>query len=603
MRLPRLTRTAASLLVGLAVGGAVVAADAGGALDRLEGDTIDLRFQLRGRQAAPDVVVVAIDDVTLDELNQRFPFPRALHARAIDRLHAAGARQIAYDVQFTEPTDDANDNALFDAVGRAGHVVLSTTEVGARGATKVLGGDANLRSIGARAANTNLPAAPGGILRRLPYAIDGLTTFPVATRQAAGQRDIRRADFGGGGAWIDYAGPPGTIRTVSFSRLVRGKLDPGLFRGKTVVVGATAPSLQDVHPSPTSGSQLMPGPEITANAITTVQRGLPLRETPFWLDAALVALLALAAPVAALRLRARWAAIVALGALALYLLVAQLAFGAGKIAPVSAAVLAALLGAAAMVASSLLAESRERQRTRDLFARFVPEAVVGELLDRAGGVARLGGVEQRATVMFCDLRGFTSFSERLPAERVIQVLNRYLTQMSEAILDHGGTLVSYMGDGIMAVFGSPLERPDHADCALACAREMLGRRLESFNSWLCTEYDEASLRMGIGLNTGAVMSGNVGSERRLEYAAIGDTTNVAARLEAQTKDADHALLLSDATRRALTREHPGLIELGPITLRGREGSTVVWTLGDAGGTPQNGRARVAAPVVSAGAAS
>lgn len=326
----------------------------------------------------------------------------------------------------------------------------------------------------------------------------------------------------------------------------------------------------------------MPGPEIAANAITTVQRGLPLRQAPFWLDAALIVLLALMAPVAALRLRARWAALATLGALALYLLAAQLAFDAGKIAAVSYPTIAALLGAAAMIASSLLAESRERQRTRALFARFVPEAVVGELLDRTGGEARLGGVEQRATVMFCDLRGFTSFAELLPAARVIEVLNRYLTQMSEAILDHGGTLVSYMGDGIMAVFGSPLERPDHADCALACAREMLDQRLESFNAWLRSEYGEVSLRMGIGLNSGTVMSGNVGSERRLEYTAIGDTTNVAARLEAQTKQEGRALLLADATRQALTGQHAGLIELGPITLRGREGSTVVWTLGERG---------------------
>lgn len=250
MRLPRLTRTAASLLVGLVVGGAIVVADATGALQRLENDTIDLRFQLRGRQPAPGVVVVGVDDVTFNELNRRWPFPRSLHARAIDRLRAAGARQIAYDVQFTEPTDEANDNALFDAVARAGHVVLSTTEVSRGGRTNVLGGDANLRSIGARAATTNLPAAPGGVFRRLPYEIEGLTTFPVAVRQAAGQRDLRKAQFGPKGAWIDYAGPPGTIKTVSFSRLVQGKLDPGIFRGKTVVVGATAPSLRTSIPRP-----------------------------------------------------------------------------------------------------------------------------------------------------------------------------------------------------------------------------------------------------------------------------------------------------------------------------------------------------------------
>jgi adenylate cyclase len=598
-----LTRAAASILAGLAVGAGAVAAGAGGALDRVEGDTIDLRFDVRGARPAPDVVVVAIDDVTFGELNQRWPFPRALHARAIDRLRAAGAGQIAYDVQFTEPTDERNDNALFEAVARGGHVVLSTTEVARGGRSNVLGGEANLRSIGARAASTNLPAAPGGVLRRLPYSIEGLTTLPVAARQAAGQHGIHPSAFGAHGAWIDYAGPPGTIKSVSFSRVVQGKVDPAVFRGKTVVVGATAPSLQDVHPSPTSGSQLMPGPEIQANAISTVERGLPLRQVPFALDAVLTLLLALAAPLAALRVRARWAALAALGLLALYLAVTQLLFNGGTIVAVVSPAIAAVLGTAAMIASALLAESRERQRTRALFARFVPEAVVGELLDRTGGEARLGGVEMEATVMFCDLRGFTSFAEPLPAARVIEALNRYLTQMSEAILDHGGTLVAYMGDGIMAVFGSPLERPDHADSALACAREMLGPRLGSFNAWLRSEYDAVSLRMGVGLNSGTVMSGNVGSERRLEYTAIGDTTNVAARLEAQTKQAGCALLLSDATRRALTRPSDvELVDLGPITLRGREEAIVMWTLAETAPGRDEDYPRPAAAPAPAGAA-
>jgi adenylate cyclase len=187
--------------------------------------------------------------------------------------------------------------------------------------------------------------------------------------------------------------------------------------------------------------------------------------------------------------------------------------------------------------------------------------------------------------MFCDLRGFTKLAERLHAEQVIEVLNRYLSEMSEAILDHGGTLVCYMGDGIMAVFGSPLEREDHADMALAAAREMVAERLGRFNDWLRGEGLGDGFRMGVGLNSGPVMSGHVGSERRLEYAAIGDTTNVASRLEAMTKGTPHQLLLADSTRRALRRPAPDLIELGPLDIAGREAPIEVWTLagGDAAG--------------------
>ena len=127
---------------------------------------------------------------------------------------------------------------------------------------------------------------------------------------------------------------------------------------------------------------------------------------------------------------------------------------------------------------------------------------------------------------------------------MIEVLNRYLSEMSDAILDHGGTLVAYMGDGIMAVFGAPIAQADHADRALSTAREMLAVRLPRFNEWLRAQELGEGFRMGIGLNSGMVMSGNVGSERRVEYTAVGDTTNTAARIEQLTKGTPHQLLLS-----------------------------------------------------------
>jgi adenylate cyclase len=180
--------------------------------------------------------------------------------------------------------------------------------------------------------------------------------------------------------------------------------------------------------------------------------------------------------------------------------------------------------------------------------------------------------------MFCDLRGFTRFAEELDAEQVIDVLNRYLTGMSDAILDHGGTLVSYMGDGIMAIFGAPIERADHADAAFAAAREMLEVRLAAFNSWLREHGLSDGFRMGIGLNSGPVMSGNVGSERRLEYAAIGDTTNVASRLEALSKKEHVQLLVADSTRGLMTAHQDELVSLGALEVAGRSAGISAWTL-------------------------
>ena len=263
----------------------------------------------------------------------------------------------------------------------------------------------------------------------------------------------------------------------------------------------------------------------------------------------------------------------------LYAVAAQLLFDAGWIVAVVAPLVGLALGFVGTLLVHWLSATFERARTRDVFARFVPDAVVDQVLTRATeeGDPRLGGERMDATVLFSDLRGFTTFAEAREPEQVIEVLNRYLTAMSDAILDHGGTLVAYMGDGIMAVFGAPVAADDHADRALAAAREMLAR-LERFNAWIRERGLGDGFKMGIGLHSGPVMSGNVGSARRLEYAAIGDTTNTAARLEGMTKGTPYQLFVGEATRDRLRGAPDGLEFVSELEVRGREHAIRVWGL-------------------------
>jgi adenylate cyclase len=219
----------------------------------------------------------------------------------------------------------------------------------------------------------------------------------------------------------------------------------------------------------------------------------------------------------------------------------------------------------------------ERRHVRDLFARFVPEAVVDEVLTQADGT-RLGGRTLDGTIMFTDLRGFTSFSESLPADEVIAVVNRFLSEQTETIMAHGGTIVAYLGDGLMAAFGAPLEQPDHADRALAASHELIEARLPALNDWLRARGHRNGFRMGIGLNSGAFVSGNVGNERRLEYTAIGDVCNTASRIQELTKGTRHMLLFSAATRAALSREPADLVDVGDAAIRGRHAHTQLWSL-------------------------
>lgn len=569
----------ACVLVAVALGLVTYATDT---LRELESDSIDARYRLRGDQGSTrSVAVVHVDDVTFDELDEQWPFRRSLHARVIDRLRRAGASTIVYDMQFTEPTEAEEDSALIDAVARAGNVVLATTEVDADGASNVLGGEEVLRSVDARAGNAIIRQDTGGVLRRFPFEVDGLRSLAVIAVERERGRRVSREGFEDGEAWIDYHGPPGVVAAHSFSAVLAGRVPASAFAGRIVVVGASAPSLKDVHPVPTSTDELMSGPEVQAHAVSSLLRGLPLRSTPGAIDVVLICLLGLV-PLASARMGPRRAVLLT-GVVGLtYVAVVAIAFLAlGWILPAVHPLLALGIAAVSSLGVHLAVGAVERQRLRDTFARFVPEAVVGEVLSCADEDLRLGGVQRHATVLFSDLRGFTSFAEsRSPAE-VIGILNRYLTEMSDAILDHGGTLVAYMGDGIMAVFGAPLQTEDHADRALAAAREMIGERLERFNAWLVAENLGEGLRMGVGLNSGMVMSGNVGSLRRLEYTAIGDTTNTAARLEAATKNTGHMLLLAQSTRDCLTNgAERDLVDLGELEIRGRKQTVHVWTVSD-----------------------
>jgi adenylate cyclase len=575
-------RRRAFVAVGVVYAALGLLAYATDAMRDLELDTVDTRFAVRGVVAPPaDLVVVQVDDVTFGDFDETWPLPRSRHAELIDHLRRDGARTIAYDVQFTEPTELREDNALIRAVRRARPVVLATTEVDERGESGIFGGEETLREIGARSANALIPPDADGRLRHFPYAVDGLESFAVVTVETREGRQVDPGELDGREAWIDYHGPPGTIPAVSFSKAT--ERPAGFFRGKTVVIGASAPSVGDVHATPFLGDGLMSGPEVQASAISSLRRGMPLREAPPIVDGTIVVAAALVPALAALVLSGTAALAVTLLAAAGYLGLAQLLFEGGVIVTVVYPLLACALAALGTLAVTQLFAQSERERVRERFARFVPEQVVDEVLECADDDLRLGGVRRRGTVMFCDLRGFTTFAETLPPDQVIDALNHYLTEMSAAILGHGGTLVSYMGDGIMAVFGAPIEQDDHADRALAAAREMVTERLPRFNEWLRHEGLAEGFRMGIGLNSGAVMSGNVGSQRRMEYTAVGDATNTAARLEGMTKGTPHQLYVAESTRAQLRHDVPDLVRVGELPVRGREHPIRVWTLDGAGG--------------------
>jgi adenylate cyclase len=546
-----------------------------GALDALERSSVDARFMVRGeRPPRRDIVIVALDGRSVRDLGLRPPIaPRPIHTRLLRRLASAEPRLIAYDFQFFNASTPARDRPLAAAVSAARPVVLATHDVDGP-PLPVLANHQDVAQLGAVAGTVGLPADPDGSIRRAPYAGSQWLAFAVVAAEAVRNKPEDPADYP---AWIDYHGPPGTYPSYSFSRVLSGEVPSSAFRGKIVLVGVTDPVYKDVFDTPAS-AQPMPGVEIHANAIDTILARFPLVSAPAAVDIALIVVLAALVPLTLLTLSAPKAMLVAAAALAALVIGDQIAFEKGSVVAFVYPALALVSGSAGGLGTQFVTETRERMRMRRAFARFVPDRVIDDVMQRTDDDFRLGSATVEATVMFCDLRGFTAFAERHSAATVIDALNGYLTEMSEAILDHGGTVVSYMGDGIMAVFGAPVEQRDHADQAVSAAIEMLDSRLPAFNAWVQGEDLGDGFRIGIGIATGPVRSGNVGSQRRLEYAAVGDTTNVAARLQAQSKHTPHQVLVDDATRQQLRDEAPALVPAGEYLLTGRTTTTVVWTL-------------------------
>lgn len=580
LRLRRRRRLRVLLLLGVALAavGLGLGTQASGVLDDFELSTVDTRFEVRGEREAPRaLVLVALDENSFEELDE-FPLRRRRYAEALEVITRGRPRAVGVDIQFTEPTTDEDDNRLIEAIDASRPTVLATTESdpAERGNHTVLGGPETTDAVGATVGSGLFPLDDDGIVRRTFRRLDGLPSFAyaLATQANGGTPPPVRQDP----AWIDFLGDRESVRQYPLADVVKGRVPARTFRDAIVVIGSTAPSQQDIQPTPYDPA--VPGPEVQLTATQTYLDGVPLRRAPLGADIALIVALGGIAPLLAWRARRRWVArIASLLLAAAFVVAAQLLFAGGLIVLLTLPLLAFLVGWVGSLAVDLVTGAFERERLYDLFSRFVPDQVVAEVVGQADDGVRLGGVARTATVMFCDLRGFTSFSEGRDPIEVIGVVNQYLGEMSEAILDHGGTLVAYMGDGIFAVFGAPLETDDHADRAIETAREMVCERLPRFNARLREEYGvTADFRMGIGLNTGTVISGNVGSERRLEYAAIGDTTNTAARIEGMTKGTPHQLLLAESTKDALTRPVDDLVDAGEAEVRGKQGRVRLWSI-------------------------
>lgn len=593
---------------------------------QMENVTGDWRYRVRGTQPIQvPINIIAIDDPTFDRLSgddanfdksaatspgkgfdpRPFQFWGDYHARVIESLRDSGAKAIGFDIiqaaDFSGVVETNPDRTEAAAIAATPQIVLNTTRnylPDGRSMTvvpnKTLSIGLALGGGGVGFANTKSDA--DGVVRRFFLKDDdGALSFAMAiAAKAAGQEPRvtnetfvlgrRRLELDSNtGGYIDYVGPDRTFPRISYVDLLsHPQKYQKQIRGSICLVGVTTYDYQDYHTVPLlsgpAGGHFMSGVEVQANILHTLLAGRPILRTGpvgFWLCIALAVLAVI--PLYGLP---RVSLIVpgALILIGLWVAICVFSFVQwGRLLPLVAPVAAMVVHQSVLIGFRLREESARRKWFQDTFGRYNSPEVV-EYLEKTPGAVNLGGERKLVTVLFSDIRSFTEMSESMEPEQVTRWLNVYLEKMVEVILSHGGRVDKFIGDGIMVVWNFPMEQPDHARLAVLAAVEMQ-RAVES-NAAEWQAMGLPAFRIGVGIHTGPAVVGNIGTPRKMELTPIGDTINVASRLEGLCKTAGKAvgssILLSETTWQAAQEQAENsvganfkVVSAGDVEIRGK----------------------------------
>ncbi len=529
---------------------------------------------------APDrvglpITIIGIDEASFAHLKLQWPWPRSLHARLLDKLTEAGVAVAAFDVVFAEPSDGTDDQAFAAAIRRNGNVVLAAdTNYRETGATRQW-----LRvdplplftNAGAMPGLASVQIDPDGILRQVPAARDAFWSQILKALEKRSPGVVATSEATPG-LLIRYLGGPHTFTYIPYYQM----LEPEKFlsanwkrflKDNIVIIGRDLNSTTDVGsaqsdmfqtPFFSASHELMPGPEVQANLVASMASGAVLRRT----SKSTTLLLTLMTGCLSVLLMRRWTPVRSslIGA-ALVILVAAVEYGLfyGPLVwlPAGGAALAVVFTYLAQGGLAYSTELRQRRQIRLAFEKYVAPAVVEQIVTRTEFL-RPGGKRQELTLLFTDLAGFTSIAEGMDAAEVANLLNRHLGEMTEIILRHQGTVDKFIGDAVMAFWGAPVADPDQSLHALEAAIEMQRKVAAMRADVLAAGGPE--LMMRVGIHRGECIVGNMGGDNRFDYTAIGDTVNLASRLEGANKVYGTEILLSDAVATALA----GRARLRPV---------------------------------------
>lgn len=579
---------AGTLAIGLFVGIAAASMLFTGALKGWQEFAFD-RLQRPG-VAPEEIVVVEIDEMSLREYGP-WPMKRTLFADVLLKIAASEPRVIGLDVEFAGESmyGKSDDRALRGVLKNARvPIVLSTSGGEIRKENDALyrlydPSDQFFET--AIVGHTQVLADPDSVIRSFPGRVlrgsSTLSAFPLKILEFAGG-DANNKFFNNATTRIRYEIPPGGFRSVSFAKVARGDFEDSLFENRIVLIGATAPSLQDVKPTPLGRGRLMAGVEIHGNIIAMGLRGRFLELASVAFEVAILIIVMTAMAFLFIRIAAAvWLAIGAVVLVVSDILFSVSAFRVGILHQFiyPAASVAAVFSF--MMAYRYFTEGKEKRVLEATFAKYVSPDVLKDIIRQVDS-GQLVGVEKNITVFFMDIRSFTALSEKLPPEKIVTLLNGYFEKFGSIILENGGVVDKFIGDAIMAFWGAPLPHERQADAAVGAARRII-TELPALNAELAQQ-GLPSIRVGIGIASGPAIVGNIGFEKRLDYTAIGDTVNTASRIEGLTKQYGVPLLISESTKIQL-RDSYALRRAGVTEVKGKSKKVIVWSFEDMPASP------------------
>ncbi len=593
----------------------------------LEEKTLDMRFNMRGKIApGPETVIAAIDEKSINKLG-RFPWTRSVWARVVDRLTEDGAKVIVFDVFFTEPESVEADDLLQQAIRRSGRVVLPLvfdfSEAGFKEsgftnkkvdvmvpssyavvkhadespfplqAKMVLPPLYRFSSVANTMGQINMIPDDDGTLRWEMLAIEYQGDYypPIGLQAARLYRNLKNEDMafdkqGGvtlgdtviptdeyGRMLINYRGPDRTFPMYSISDILDRTMPAGTFKNKIVLIGATAIGIYDLRVTPFSSN--MAGIEKHASVVDNILH----KDFIYRTEASVYILIfffAITLGITIPRLGAKAGVALFLALFAGYLGIVYYLFVAkgiwfNLVYPASAL----FFGYTSQTAYRFFMEERRARDIRKMFSSYVSKRIVDELI-RDPSKAKLGGDRKEITVLFSDIRGFTTFSEKHQPEEVVSLLNEYLGAMTEIVFEYEGTLDKFVGDAIMALWGAPIGQPDHAERAVKCALAMIDKLKQLQAKW--ASEGKYVIDIGIGINTGDMVVGNMGAEgKKMDYTVIGDNVNLGARLEGLTRKYNNHIIISEYTY-GKVKDIVVAKELDSVTVKGKENPVVVYDL-------------------------